>query len=404
MVTGEPSPVDGPHTRLLRSGLLAETLAARGHDVTWFNGTFNHNTKTERFAESTVLPAEAGITKAFLYGRPYAGNVSVARILSHHDTASAFLKLARGLPRPDVIQCSYPPIELAGAVAQFARAEGIPYIIDYRDLWPDIIADVAPALLRPLARLAMLPWYLSARRTAKHAAGLVGITRPFLDWACGFAGRKADGRDRVLHLANAASGVDADAFARAENYWDECGVKRDGFTLVFSGSLSHRMDLETVIDGARLLPSDIRIVICGKGDAEDALKARAQGCPNVIFAGWRNQAELQALMARSAGGLLPYKSTRDFAWSFPNKVGEYFSAGLPILTCLQGEISGLIERTGCGVVYREGDARSFADAAIAFRDCDRTAMREAAGRVYAAQFDPRKIYAGYADYLESFPR
>ncbi|MBU6235299.1 MAG: glycosyltransferase family 4 protein [Alphaproteobacteria bacterium] len=399
VVTGEPSPVDGKATRLLRTGLLAQTLAARGHEVVWFNGTFNHNTKTVRFTENTLLPAEGGLTQAFLHGRPYGGNVSISRICNHIDVALSFLKMAQGMPKPDVIQCSYPPIELAAAVAYYARKHNIPYILDYRDLWPDIIADVAPAPLRPLARLSLLPWTRLARWSARGAAGIVGITRPFLDWACGFAGRKAGMHDRVFHLANGADAATEDAGA----FWDAQGVTADKPLFVFSGTLSRRMDLATLIDGAKLLPPDAAtFVICGKGEAEEDLKARAGTAPNIVFAGWRNQAELQALMRRARVGLLPYKSSKDFAWSFPNKVGEYFSYGLPILTCLEGEVSKLIAERGCGMTYREGDATGFAQAVKATLSADLAPMKAAAHTLYAAAFNPKTIYNDYADYLESF--
>lgn len=409
VVVGEPSPVDGPAVRLLRTGILAHALAARGHDVTWFNATFNHNLKTQRFAQNT-LKTEASLKMAFMYGRAYSGNVSFARIGNHMDVAKSFLKMAEGMEKPDVIQCSYPPIELAHAVAKYARKHDIPYVIDYRDLWPDIIADVAPAPLRPLAKLVMAPWYMQARKTAAGAAGLCAITKPYLDWAAKFAGRKVGANDRVFHLATAGVEAPQADMEKAEDFWNGQGIAGDVVTLVFSGTLSRRMDLGTLLDAAASLPQSvrdkIRIVICGKGEAEDELKEKAKNLPHVLMAGWRNQAELQVLMRRAKAGLLPYLSTIDFQWSYPNKVGEYLGAGLPVVTSVTGIVEELLKTEGCGLCYREGDVNACAEVLtkIAEGRVDLTGMSEAAKRVYASRFDAKKIYEQYADYVESFIR
>ncbi|NBX66134.1 MAG: glycosyltransferase WbuB [Proteobacteria bacterium] len=408
VVVGEPSPVDGPATRLLRTGILAHTLSTRGHDVTWFNATFNHNLKIQRFSKSTIQKNVGGLTLAFMHGRAYRSNVSIARIENHMQVARSFKKMAERMEKPDVIQCSYPPIELAHAVAQFAKKNGIPYIIDYRDLWPDIIADVAPVPLRPLAKLAMTPWYKQAREATLGAAGLCAITKPYLEWASKFAGRKPDARDRVFHLATAGSKAPDADIKKAEAFWDAQGITGKIPTLVFSGTLSRRMDLYTLLDAAEILPEEvrqkIRIVICGKGEAEEELKKKADGLPHVLMAGWRNQAELQALMGRAKAGLLPYISTIDFQWSYPNKVGEYLGAGLPIITSVTGIVEALIKSEGCGACYREGDKNSCAQllTMIAENRIDLAPMSYAARKVYARDFDARKIYDDYAGYIESF--
>ena len=40
--TSEPLPIKGDNMRLLRTGMMAEALTNRGHEVVWFTGTFNH--------------------------------------------------------------------------------------------------------------------------------------------------------------------------------------------------------------------------------------------------------------------------------------------------------------------------------------------------------------------------
>ena len=58
---GEPLPIDAG-ARLMRCGLLAQTLASRDHDVTWWASTFDHARKLYRRPSSET--ASPGIVTA----------------------------------------------------------------------------------------------------------------------------------------------------------------------------------------------------------------------------------------------------------------------------------------------------------------------------------------------------
>ncbi len=410
VTVGEPSPVDGPAVRLHRGGLLSRYLKGLGHDVVSFNGTVEHSTRRQRFDATTITHDDDGITRAYLYGRSYKRTVSVDRIVNNIQVGLSFLEAAKKLEKPDVIVCSYPPIELAFAVRHYARRHKIPYVVDLRDKWPDIIVDVAPEPLRPLARLAMFHWFWQARAACRDAAGIVGVSGPFLDWGVGMAGHPRRASDRVFHLANDPEEAPPEDIAKAEAFWDAAGVTADKDVLVFCGMYSPRHDFETVINGVHALPegirNNLRLVFCGKGEAEDRMRAAAKGAPYIVFAGWRNLADIQSLFRRAKAGLMPYPSTQDFTISYPNKVGEYLSGGLPIITSLSGVIENMIRTEKCGALYAEGDAASFACTVAAFLADEpaRKDMSVEALRVYARDFNPKQIYADYAAYIEGLAK
>lgn len=406
LAVGEPSPIHGADVRRMRMGLLARYLRARGHDVTWFAGTVDHRSKTQRFSETTIKTDADGTKLIFLHSRLYTKHVSFRRIASHRDGAKSFRKIAPSLPQPDVIVCSYPTLELAAAVRDYAAARNIPFVVDLRDLWPDMIADVAPKPLRPLARLILAPWFVSAKKTKRAATGLAAITQAFLDWGLKRAGRAQGPNDRVFHLASDPQSVSPESLDAAGKFWDAQGVKGDRVTIVFSGMISPRHDWDTVIEGARLLTpaqrEKIQIVLCGKGEAQETVAQKARDLPHIVVPGWRNLAEIQSLFKRADAGLLPYRTTLDFSMSYPNKVGEYTGAGLPLLTCLEGLVGELVKSEKCGLLYHVDNAQSFADALVSLIDgrADIQAMKNAARDVYAQKFDSEKIYNAYADYLE----
>jgi len=71
---GEPLPFDEGHPRLLRAGILARMMAARGHDVTWWSSTVIHMQKTLRFNETTVVPQGPNLNIVCLHGGLYTKN------------------------------------------------------------------------------------------------------------------------------------------------------------------------------------------------------------------------------------------------------------------------------------------------------------------------------------------
>ena len=173
-------PIDGPNTRLLRTALLAEELAERGHEVIYFNATFNHQQKVQRATETQKISHNllAGLNYdcILLAGRAYAKNVSFNRFRSHRENAAAFEKIAPTLPIPDVILCGFPPIELAETVTNFAKQHGIICALDCRDMWPEVIEERLPSVLRPIAHLALGRLYRQKRRALTNANALTGIT------------------------------------------------------------------------------------------------------------------------------------------------------------------------------------------------------------------------------------
>ncbi len=409
--TGEELPMDGPATRLLRTALLAGELCRRGHEVVYINATFNHQRKLQRAEATQVFPADAQAGRPYacvlLQGRAYARNVSLARLRSHRENAAAFKAIAPTLPRPDAMLIGYPPIELADAAVEFARAHAIPCAVDCRDMWPEVFEERMPALLRPLGRQLLRGMYAQGARALAGADALVGITDAFLQWGLDRAGRTRRAADRVVHLTvSPVAPSDAAVAEGAETWAEMLPADWRGVIGCFAGTFASRTDLLTIVDGANLLSEEerqrCRIILCGKGDVEGELRQRAAGNPAVIIAGWRNVAEIAALMQRSQFGILPYPNTPDFLASYPNKVGEYLLSGLPILTGLNGVTGALLGAEGVGLRYEVGNAASACAALRSVLAAAPSAAQCAQCRAVGQRlFDPKTIYPSYADWLET---
>jgi glycosyltransferase involved in cell wall biosynthesis len=369
IVTGEPTPIDEGNPRLYRVGILAEELAKRGHNVTWWTGNTYHQKAIQRSDKTEIHELKKQSYRLILLnGMLYPQKFSIKRVINHFQNAWEFKKLSKTQDKPDVIFCCYPPIELGYSVSQYAKRNNIPIIVDFRDKWPDVIEEALSTPKKIAGFPLLLYWRTAQKYIVRNATAITGISSAFIDWALSKAKRPKSEQDIPFHLAVNPATPPKPEIKDAHNFWDQHNIieKESQVIGCFAGMLSERYDLFSLIKGALLLNEEerqnIKIVLCGVGDAEDTLKELAGDAPHIHFAGWRGAAELYTLLRRSDFGLLPYYSTNDFKISYPNKLGEYFSAGLPVLSCLKGISGDLITEHDIGLMIEEGSADSYANA------------------------------------------
>ena len=176
------------------------------------------------------------------------------------------------------------------------------------------------------------------------------------------------------------------------------------FIVCFFGIFGRHFEAPTVMGAARRLArlgSPIRIIACGAGERSDEWHRLAANLPNVTLPGWVNAAQIWTLMRMSRAALAPYVSTHDFSRSLPNKAIEYLSAGLPVVSSLQGVLSELLLQHDCGITYENGQAEQLADALVQLRgDPQRCrTMSTNAAALYRKQFVAENIYDAMADHL-----
>ncbi len=357
--TSEMLAKDNPGGRVLRSGLIANMLDARGHEVTWWVSTFDHARRRQR-SETDVIESFGRTGRLRMLRSPgYKSVVSLKRLYDHVVWGRRFAQAIRAEQKPDIIFCAYPTIESAAVCARYGARHGIPVVLDLRDMWPDIFVDAVPRRARFIARLALAPLYRTARRAMRGASALFGITEEFVDWGLRHAGRSRNALDAAFPLAYPRADfatVEGQSDA-ATRFWDDLGVTEGGaFRLVMVGSLNgQRYEMDSVFETARQLhqqePGAYQVLICGDGENLPAYKQRAADCPNVLFPGWLGPPQIRALLARSHVGLVPYRNTPDFMMSVPNKAVEYLAAGVPVATSLRGTLPQVLEANECGLQF-----------------------------------------------------
>ncbi len=401
--TGEPLPLSD-NVRQMRTGLLADKLAKRGHSVRWWTSAFEHQRKIILFDKDREISVSPNLTLQMLHGCGYQRNVSFKRYLDHIIISKKFRKVAYKLQPPDILISSLPCHHLSYEAARYANANKIPIIIDIRDLWPDIfLSHLKHPIMKKLGTTALTLDFARLRYLLKNADALVAVSPGYLDWALERAGRSAHQWDRFFPLGYQPNKEDVVSQNSQCSEWLRNIANKK--LLIFIGTFGLSYDLKLLLQAAKHMKlsekNDIYFVIAGTGEQEIMLKREALNLSNVIFPGWIDSQDIKALLKCGTVGILPY--VNDAPQGIPNKCFEYLSAGLPLISSLEGEMRALVHKYKVGLNYKPGDLESLCNAIKKLLDDD-TLWQELSKNALAffdKYGDAEKIYDNYALHIEN---
>jgi len=358
--TGEILPLTGQE-RPMRSLRLANELTKQGHEVLWWASAFDHIRKQWLTSTESCISVN-GLKIIPLHGCGYQENLGLRRYVDHLLVARRFEKLSLTYDLPDVFVISLPDHLLAYAAARFAIRHHIPYILDLRDRWPWDIVNYYPHLLtRGIIRLALSVDYAKSTYCIRNAASMVTMMKSYLEWAREKGLRLPENRmDRVFPLGAPACVVDP--AARKSPVLDVIRHFLDNAKLavIYAGSMGkiyQPISLVKIARSFRITYPGIKFILVGEGEYFSAIKGEAQSLDNILLTGWMDQLDLfQVMLLPSCpkiGAITLSKPIR----AFPNKAFTYLSAGLPIISMLDGDIASLIavERVGINVAAGDED-------------------------------------------------
>jgi glycosyltransferase involved in cell wall biosynthesis len=280
----------------------------------------------------------------------------------------------------------------------------VPVVVDIRDPWPDVIAELFPSPIDSLARIGLMPMERGLRRALRGASAITAVSPALLDWAIAHTGRARSAQDQMFPLGYMdRPAMDSEGAAKIAS---QMGIeKRAGqLFIVYFGMLGRQSELETVIDAAKILRADdrFRFVICGEGDKLEKYRRASADLTNITFTGFVKADRVAALSALADIGLAPYRSTPAYSMCMPNKIYEYMSGSLPIVSSLGGSVHELLERTQAGVSYVSGRPQELAQILIDLHANPekRARMGEVGRQTYRAEFKSNRVYSAMAEYVE----
>jgi glycosyltransferase involved in cell wall biosynthesis len=326
-------------------------------------------------------------------------------MLNHWLVARRFALEAPLQLRPDIILCALPTVELSYEAVKYGQAAGVPVILDVRDLWPDIIADILPSGLRILGKAGLSYLFAKVKYALKHATGILAISDTYFRWALGYANRAQGQNDNVIPIGYRRREIDDDSLIGAKTLLKAKGVDATKRICWFIGSFGRTYDLGTVIAAAREMEKagthgDVQFVLCGTGEMSKAWTEQATGLHNVVFTGWVDAPQIAYLSGVASIALQAY--AKGAPQGLANKLFEYLSAGLPILSSLKGENEEFLRAHGCGVTYEAENHIDFVNKLSALLGKEQTmkAMRKNALQLFDSQFRMELICDQTTTYLQ----
>ena len=365
---------------------LGAELVRRGNQVVIFSSSFGHGShKYVRKMPSRGWTNELinGIYWVWLSTCAYSGN-NLWRLRGMFEYERRVKRIALRLlesheiPRPDVIVGSTVHPFAARAGAYLARALGVPFVFEVRDLWPETLIDMGVLqrkgfLARALAGLE--------ERLCRESSGIVVLP----DKAVDYYSQLGIPREKMIWIPNC---VDLEQ----SQIGSSCRQRHDtAFSVVYTGSVGANDGMRNAVEAWTQLErrgfSDIRLIFYGDGNEKAALMNLVQSrrLKSVSFEARVPKNQVPAILDSADAALICLLSLPLYRYGVsPNKLGDYMAASKPIIYSSDWPITAL-DSSGCAIRCAAEDPSALADAILQMRaksDTERAAMGRAA-RAYA---------------------
>jgi glycosyltransferase involved in cell wall biosynthesis len=167
--------------------------------------------------------------------------------------------------------------------------------------------------------------------------------------------------------------------------------ERGVFTIGFAGRLVEAKGVRDLIAAAAELPFPFRLLVVGDGPLREELQRAPLGRGTLdLRVGVRSDA-MPPLYAEMDVLVLPSRTTATWAEQFGKVLGEALLCGTPVVGASSGEIPWVIETTGGGWVFPEGDVAALASALSGLHDDPnlRRSLADAGRRGVERHLSPR---------------
>lgn len=357
-------------------------MFAKENDVEMIGSSFSHETKEKRkcdfsrFSYKVTLIEEPGYNK----------NISIQRFLSHKVWGKNVYSYIQKRVKPDVVYCAIPSLTAAVLVGEYCNKNGIRFIIDIQDLWPEAfkmafnIPFVSDVLFSPFTKIA--------NRAYAAADGIVAVSQTYVDYAV--RNNRRAKKTKAVYIGTNLTVFDS-------NVEQNIVLRKDDgeFWIAYCGSLSDSYDIPCVIDALKILKNpNIKLVIMGSGYLEGQYKEYAKNAKiNAQFMGYMPYPQMCGLLSACDVAVNPIRGKS--AASIINKHADYAASGLPVINTQESdEYRKLVTEYNMGYNCQNGNASDMARKITLLMDDDsvRVNMGKNARRCAEERFDRKASY------------
>ena len=371
---------------------IAKLLAmSKNNNVEIITSDYNH-TKKEKFNKIGKLD---GVKITACHEPGYPKNVCLKRFNSHKKLSKNIKEYLEKRKKPDIIYCAIPSLAVGKIVAQYAEKNGVRFVIDIQDLWPEAFKMVFKIPL--LSNAIFYPMKRQANYIYKCADDIIAVSDTYRDRATS-VNKKYKNKLTVFLGTNL-------------EYFDKCkeeNIKHYNDNIIriaYIGTLGHSYNIKTIIDALELLKekyNNLNFIVMGSGPLKNQFEAYAKDKNiNCEFTGRLEYPEMVGTLCSCDIAVNPI--THGAAQSIINKVGDYAAAGLPVINTQENlEYRNLVEKYNIGYNCENSNKQDIANK-IEILIKDKKLRKELGNnnrKLAEEKFDRRITYTKICDLLE----
>lgn len=364
---------------------------SREHSVEIITTDFNHGKKKPK--EPLVHNWPFKIT--FLHDPGYKKNISIKRFMSHRKWGKNVKKYLKERKKPDVIYCSVPSLTGPLAAAKYCEKNGIKFIVDIQDLWPEAFKMVLR--IPVVSDIIFAPFNWLANGIYKRADEIVAVSDTYVKRGLSVSKKCSQGHSVFL-------GTRLETF---DGFAKESAVERPQgeLWLGYCGTLGASYDITCVIDALVIVREkgfeSPKFMIMGEGPRKDEFEAyAAKKGVNATFTGRLPYDEMCGILC--ACDMVVNPITKGAAQSIINKHSDYAASGLPILNTQESaEYRALVTEYNMGFNCENNNAEEIAEKIIFLiqNPNERETLGKNARRCAEEKFDRKNTYGEIIDLI-----
>lgn len=314
---------------------LAKQLVQRGHKVTIFASSFNHQTlKEEHLNDSPKSYIEKdynGVKFIWIKSTPYHKNDwrRVLNMLTY--TIRAYRIAVKKFEKPDVVIGSlvHPLAAYLGYLISIKK--NAIFYFEERDLWPQTLIDMGK-----FSEKNPIIWLLASieKFLYKKSKRIILLFEKAIE----YVESKGINKEKVILLPN---GIDLSRFESNHelsndliNYLRSLNHK---IIAAYTGTHGMANNLDVILDAAKILQKTVphlHFLFVGNGPEKTRLIERTKNekINNITFLDPQPKEFIPHILKEVDVGLLPLKESPVFKWGIsPNKLFDYMGASLPVI-------------------------------------------------------------------------
>lgn len=268
------------------------------------------------------------------------------------------------------------------------RRHKVPVVLDMAENYPAMIRDTwAAGRHQPLDYLV---------RNPRAVEGIERFCLPRVDHVLTVV---EESSERIVALgvdpSRATVVSNTPSVERADGILPNTAAADDRLDVVYLGLLEVHRGIMELVDAAALLARDgvnftVRIIGDGRDAAlfQERAKRAGLSSPAIEFLGRLPYLDALRIVASSNVGVIPHHATEAWNTTIPNKLFDYMSLGLAVISSDAKPCARVVRETGAGATFHAHDAADFARALRTMTSPSaRGAAAEAGTRAIATRYN-----------------